>query len=97
MACSALPLEIAENNLTRCYYIALHCRQCGEIRVATEEAPSDDRYRCPLCQALCHSCLLGEGGTLRPLPFWDRPQNSYSLADTVRRFWLVQKAGRLEA
>jgi hypothetical protein len=45
MACSALPLEIAQNNLTHCYYLALHCRKDGEIRVAAEEAPSDETYR----------------------------------------------------
>ena len=50
MACSALPLEIAENDLTHCYYLAVHCRKDGEIRVATEEVPSGDCYRCPVCQ-----------------------------------------------
>jgi hypothetical protein len=69
MACSALPLEIAEKDLTHCYYLAVHCRKDGEIRVATEGAiwrmlPVS---RLP---ALCHSSLLGEGGTIRELPFW---------------------------
>jgi hypothetical protein len=47
MACSTLPLEIAENNLTHCYYFAVHCRKDGEIRVAAGEAPSDECCRCP--------------------------------------------------
>jgi hypothetical protein len=34
MACSTLPLEIARNHLTRCYYVALCCGQHGEIRAA---------------------------------------------------------------
>jgi len=72
MACSALPLETAEKDLTHCYYLAVHCRKDGEIRVATEGAiwrmlPVS---RLP---ALCHSSLLGEGGTLRSSRF-ERPR-----------------------
>jgi hypothetical protein len=74
MACADLPLEIAQNNLTHCYYLGLHCRTDGEVRVAAEEAPSDESYQCPLCQTLCHCTPLGEGGTLRPLPFWNGPK-----------------------
>jgi hypothetical protein len=90
MACAALPLEIAENNLTHCYYLAVHCRVDGEIRVATEEAPSGECYRCPVCQTLCHWCFLGEGGTLRVLPFWASSQD-----EAARRFWAsLNKGGR---
>ena len=70
MACSALPLEIAQNNLTHCFYVAVHCKQHGEIRIATEAAPSGERYCCPVCQAPCQSSVLGEGGTHRALPFF---------------------------
>jgi hypothetical protein len=96
MACSALPSEIAQNDLTHCYYLAVHCRTHGEIRVATEEQPVDECYACPLCQALCYSTLLGEGGTLRELPFWNRMQDAHSFAGADRRLWLDRKAGRTQ-
>ena len=51
MACSALPLQIAENNMTHCHYVSLHGRTDGEIRIALEELPASESYRCPLCQA----------------------------------------------
>ena len=73
MSCSALPLEIAENGLTHCYYLALHCRNCGDFRIGTDQEPSD-HYPCPVCQRLSEAALLGEGGTLRALPFWDRTE-----------------------
>jgi hypothetical protein len=97
MACSALPLEIAQNNLTHCYYVTVHCRKDGEIRVAAEEAPSDETYLCPLCQTLCHCTPLGEGGTLRPLPFWNRTQDAHSFAEASRRLLLDLKNNRLRA
>jgi hypothetical protein len=92
MACSALPSEIAQNDLTHCYYLAVHCRAHGEIRVAIEELPADECYACPFCQAICYSTLLGKGGTLRPLPFWNRIQDAYSFMQADRRFWLDRKA-----
>src|SRR5437899_6867717 len=70
--------------------------QDGDIRVATEEAPSHERYPCPLCRALCHSCLLGEGGTVRALPFWSRPQDSFSHTEAGRRLWLDIKNSRTQ-
>src|SRR5690348_5539307 len=97
MACSALPLEIAHNDLTHCFYLAVHCRTHGEIRVATEEPPAGECYACPLCQALCYSTLLGEGGTLRDLPFWNRIQDARSFAGADRRLWLDFKASRTQA
>ena len=72
MSCSILPLEIAEHGLTHCYYLALHCRHCGGFRIGTDQESS--RYPCPVCQLPSQTILLGEGGTLRPLPFWDRTE-----------------------
>jgi hypothetical protein len=97
MFCSDLPLEIVQNNLTHCYYLALHCRTDGEVCVAAAEAPSGERYRCPLCQTLCHCTPLGEGGTLRPLHFWNRTRDAHSFAESSRRLWLDFKNSRLRA
>jgi len=94
--CRARAALYAENNLTHCYYFSVHCRKDGDIRVATEEAPSHERYPCPLCRALCHSCLLGEGGTVRALPFWSRPQDSFSHTEAGRRLWLDIKNSRTQ-
>ena len=70
MACSTLPLEIAGNHLTRCYYIALCCRQHGEIRAAIQHLPVDRFHPCPVCHGGCEYTLLGRGGTQRTIPFW---------------------------
>jgi hypothetical protein len=71
MACSTLPLEIAGKPLTRCYYVALCCRQHGEIRAAIEHVPLDRFHPCPVCHTDCEYTLLGRGGTHRAVPFWD--------------------------
>ena len=71
MACSALLLEIASNHLTPCYYLALHCRQHGEIRAALQEIPVDRFHPCPVYHQSCEYTLLGRGGTHRTIPFWD--------------------------
>jgi len=97
MACSALPLQIAENNLTHCHYVSLHCRKDGEIRIALQEAPASESYHCPLCQAPCYWIPLGEGGTLRPLPFWNRIQDSHSFREADRRLWLDLKRRQVQA
>jgi hypothetical protein len=71
MACPTLPLEIASNHLTSCYYVALGCPQHGEIRAEMQEAPADRFHPCPVCHLDCEYTLLGRGGTQRPVPFWD--------------------------
>src|SRR5258708_26353091 len=97
MACSALPLQIAENNLTHCHYVSLHCRKDGEIRIALEEPPADECYCCPLCQANCRWTPLAEGGTRRALPFFGRPQSSYSFQEADRRLWHDLKRHQVQA
>jgi hypothetical protein len=97
MACSALPLQIAANNLRHCYYLALRCLKDGEIRVAAEESPSDECYLCPLCQEPCCFVPLGEGGTSRPLPFFGRPQDAYSFQEADRRLWQDLKRRQVQA
>ena len=52
MACPTLPLEIASNHLTSCYYVALGCPQHGEIRAEMQEAPADRFHPCPVCHLL---------------------------------------------
>jgi hypothetical protein len=55
MECSTLPLEIASNHLTSCYYVALCCPQHGEIRAAMREAPVDRFHPCPVCGLRVHT------------------------------------------
>jgi hypothetical protein len=71
MACSTLPLDVASNHLKPCYYLALRCRQHGEIRAAILDVPVDRFHPCPVCHRDCEYTLLGRGGTHRPIPFWD--------------------------
>ena len=97
MACSALPLEIAEHHLVHCYYFKIFCRTDGEVRIGAAQAPSWDSYRFPICHALCFSSPLGEGGTLKSMPFWDRIQDAHSFTAAARRFWLNLKDSRLRA
>src|SRR5262249_23467327 len=96
MACSALALEIARNNLTPCYYLSVRCRRCGELRVGLEEIPTERFHRCPLCNQVCEYTVLGEGGTVRSLPFWDRVQDTFSFAEATRRMWLEIKRSQLQ-
>jgi hypothetical protein len=67
---AALPLEIAQNNLTPCYYIVLHCSRHGDIREAVADQPVEPQHECPVCQAHCDYTFLARGGTVKPLPFW---------------------------
>jgi hypothetical protein len=76
MAGSALPLQIAENNLTHCHYVSLHYRKDGEMRIALEETPASESCRCPLCQSNCRWTPLGEGGARRAPPLFGRPQSA---------------------
>ena len=89
MACSALPLEITRNRLTPCYYLALYCRHCSEIRAAVPEAPSDRFHPGPACRRESEYALLGEGGTQRALPFWRK--DSLSRSEMIAAHWRAQK------
>ncbi len=90
MPCSTLPLQITANGLTHCYYLAIHCREHGEIRIGTDQGPAD-LYACPLCQRLSETVLLGEGGTLRPLPFWDRTEGKGVYREMLGRMLAQRK------
>jgi len=90
MATSALPLEILRNGLTPCYFLSLHCRECGDIRTAIPEVPSDRFHSCPRCHQACEYTLLGEGGTQRELPFWNRIQDSFTMANMIEMHWRAQ-------
>lgn len=94
MACSALPLEIAQHKLIPCHYFKILCRKDGEIRVGAADALSGDSYQCPICHTLCYSSPLGEGGTLRPMPFWNRIQDAHSFTAAANRLWLDLKDSR---
>jgi hypothetical protein len=72
MSCSPLSLELSRYGLTRVYYLDLQCWSDGKIRIATHAEPSESLHPCPLCHAACEYKLLGEGGTHRELPFFER-------------------------
>jgi hypothetical protein len=78
----------SQNNLIHCYYVALHCRKDGEIRVAAAEAPSDECYRCPLPDALpLYSARGGRHAPTTPLLESDprRPLVRRSIAKALAR------------
>lgn len=95
MSSSTLPLEIAENGLTHCYYLSLHCRNCGDFRIGTDQNPAD-LYACPVCRRLSETVTLGEGGTLRPLPFWDRTEGKGAYREMLARVLRARGKGRLK-
>jgi hypothetical protein len=64
----------------------------GEIRLAVEGAPSDELFPCPVCGSPCLFTLLGEGGTHRPLPFWDEIRDSLTLKELIGGCCRAQKA-----
>jgi hypothetical protein len=89
-------LEITENGLTPVYYLSVHCRHCGDFRIGTNQEPSD-LYPCPICQRSCEAVLLGEGGTVRPLPFWDRTEGKGVYREMLERMLLARRKRRLAA
>ncbi len=94
MSCSTLPLEIAEHGLTHCYYLTVHCRQHGEIRIGTDQEPSD-HYPCPVCGKRSPAVLLGEGGTLRSLPFWSHFGEGREFhQEMLKQVWAMRKMHR---
>jgi len=90
MTCAALPLEIARNELTHCFYLALRCRQHAEVPVALPAEPIGQSCRCPICNTLCE--YLGEGGTQRQLPFWREICSETMMGEGIRRFWMLKRA-----
>jgi len=78
MSCSTLSFELTRNRLSHVYYLHLYCDDHGMMRVAASELPTKRFHPCPLCHADCAYRFLGEGGTQRPLPFFELiPQHSF--------------------
>ena len=50
LSCAALSLELERHSLTLCYYVYLSCPNCGELRAAIEEIPTDRFLPCPSCR-----------------------------------------------
>ena len=95
MTCAALPLEIARNQLTHCFYVALRCRQHGEVRAALPAEPIGQRCRSPICNALSEYSYLGEGGTQRQLPFCREICSETTMGEGIRRGAGFPKPDRL--
>src|SRR5215469_17356384 len=68
------------------------CREHGEIRTAIADIPIGRFHPCPLCNRRCDYKLLGEGGTQRSLPFWDKIRESVSMRQLIDNQWVVYKA-----
>jgi hypothetical protein len=85
MASAALALKIKANHLRLCYYLVIYGKCHGEIRLAVEEAPSDELFPCPVCGKPSSYTLLGEGGTHRSLPFWDEIRDSVTAQRADRK------------
>jgi hypothetical protein len=48
--------------------------------------------RVPDLLARCDYTLLGAGGTLTPLPFWDRLQEAHSFLSANQRLYCTEKS-----
>jgi len=96
-ACSALPLEIERNTLTRCFYLCIRCHDHGEIRMAAACEPHGECFPCPICERPSWFVVLGEGGTHRALPFWDKVKDTFSFGEGVGQFWREQKSRQAPA
>ncbi len=59
----------SEDALRPCFYIALRCSRCGNVRQAISVQPIHDTTACPECALECNFVLLGSGLTRRYLPF----------------------------
>ena len=91
MSSAVLREIIRANGLTHCFHVELHCQLHGYIRIAVKHPAPGHRSRCPICDALCECTLQGEGGTRRPLPFWEK-MRSGSFAEALAGFWTSHKA-----
>src|ERR1041385_5719608 len=79
------PSSASQRTLRPCVYIAFRCSNCGSIRQAVPEAPTQAVIACPECRQECAFVLLGSGLTSRNLPFhqvhivaptqWDSPDD----------------------
>lgn len=79
----ALTDEVIEQyGLVRCYYLSLSCWNCGELRVVIPQIPESRFFPCPRCGGNAAFTVMGSGGTVRPLPCWDR-----LVIDQLRAFW----------
>jgi len=74
---STLLAEIADNKLQACLFIEVHCRAHGDHRAAIENEPTSHQFPCPVCGAESAYSVLGAGGTIKPLPLIENPQNVY--------------------
>jgi len=72
MSTADLPDAIDHNGLTECIYLFVRCRTCGELRAAVSENPESRFMPCPTCNQDTEYRILGEGGTARTLPFWEK-------------------------
>lgn len=70
--------EIERHSLTRCYYVYLNCPQCGELREAISEMPTERFLPCPVCQREVDYTFMGNGGTARSVPFWERAARHFA-------------------
>jgi hypothetical protein len=66
---TASVLSFSECTLHPCFYIALQCSRCGNVRQAVALQPIHCTIACPECALECHFVLLGRGLTKRNLPF----------------------------
>ena len=82
MSMTELPAVLERNFLPRCLYLHLTCFACGELRCAVQEIPESRFFPCPLCQGEAEYRIMGKGGTMRALPFWERLES-----DQIREFW----------
>jgi hypothetical protein len=62
-------LSFSECTLHACFFIALRCSRCGNVRQAVALQPIHCTIACPECALECHFVLLGRGLTKRNLPF----------------------------
>jgi len=79
---TALSDAVVNNSLTRCYYLHITCFACGELRAAVSEIPTTRFFACPRCQGEAEYRIMGQGGTLKALPFWER-----LISDQYAAFW----------
>ncbi len=84
-----------------CFFLELHCREHGDVRMIVGEGDvpgtSYRSYCCPICGALCACALLGSGETTRVLPVWERVATTRSLGRRIQGAIAAAKAeGRVE-
>src|SRR5215469_8785207 len=63
-----LSLEIARHSLTPCYYVALWCPNCGEMRAGLPENPATTLLPCPSCRGRGSDFSASRKGRYSPCP-----------------------------